>query len=98
MCMLNGLAFKLIYLTQLLLSNKAVADGAISFYLDHRVSVRVAKWTYGNKCEIPSYTLDAEDHARRDTEITILSGSKYIPNAFSSILAKVRRLVMQLNV
>lgn len=29
--------------------NKAVADGAISFYLDHRVSVRVAKKTYGGK-------------------------------------------------
>jgi len=30
--------------------NKAVADGAVSFYLDRRVSVRVAKTTYGVEC------------------------------------------------
>ncbi|KAF7970803.1 hypothetical protein HWV62_22804 [Athelia sp. TMB] len=29
--------------------NKAVAEGAVSFYLDHRVSARVARKTYGSR-------------------------------------------------
>jgi hypothetical protein len=73
----------------LLLSNKAVADGAISFYLDHRVSVRVARWTYGTNCAILFDSLDTEHRARKDTVITYLSGSMYVPNTFNSILSKV---------
>ncbi|KAG5636036.1 hypothetical protein H0H81_009309 [Sphagnurus paluster] len=30
--------------------NKAVADGAVSFYLDHYISVRISRHTYGTKC------------------------------------------------
>ena len=87
-CMLSSSVFMSLP-DWLLSSNKAVADGAISFYLDHRVSVRVAKWTYGSKCAVRFNPLNAEHRARISTLITDISGYKYVPKAYSSILAKV---------
>ncbi|KIJ11257.1 hypothetical protein PAXINDRAFT_15797 [Paxillus involutus ATCC 200175] len=36
--------------------NKAVADGAVSFFIDHLVSARTARFTYGTECnlEVPN--------------------------------------------
>ncbi|EFI28063.1 hypothetical protein CC1G_14089 [Coprinopsis cinerea okayama7 len=47
--------------------NKAVSDGAISFYLDHYVDKRVAKMTYGNFCHIPYNDHDPEHKRRHHT-------------------------------
>jgi len=70
-------------------SNKAVADGAISFYIDHLVSSRVARATYG----IDVYTLfnsqNPEHQARQHTLFIDAAGNPSIPNLFSSILLKV---------
>jgi len=69
-------------------ANKAVADGAIAFYLDHIVSVRVARWTYGTEylmCYIPS---NPQHAARSETIITFPSGRRYIPKAFRAMLEK----------
>ncbi|KAF7362767.1 hypothetical protein MVEN_00626400 [Mycena venus] len=44
--------------------NKAVADGAVSFYVDHYVSVRVARFTYGMQISEP-YNPNNVEHATR---------------------------------
>ncbi|KAK7472084.1 hypothetical protein VKT23_000203 [Stygiomarasmius scandens] len=72
--------------------NKAVTDGALSFYLDHFVAVRVSKYTYGTECSIPFNATDPE-HRRRSHLTTLgLSGRRMVPNAFSIILSKGTRV------
>ena len=72
-----------------LLRNKAVSDGAISFYLDHFVRTRVSKLTYGNFCS-NAYDRNDPDHlARLSTSFTSVSGRRMLPDAFDIILAKV---------
>ena len=69
--------------------NKAVSDGAISFYLDHFVRTRVSKITYGNFCHIP-YDSTAPDHKLRAHKVfTSVSGHKRISDSFDIILPKV---------
>jgi len=71
------------------LSNKAVADGAIAFYLDHSVSSRVARWTYGIEC-LQYYDISNPQHLLRSATTVIWpSGVKMVPNGFSPILVKV---------
>jgi hypothetical protein len=45
-------------------SNKAVSDGAISFFLDHYVRTRVAKVAYGTKISVP-YNEHDQEHVKR---------------------------------
>lgn len=72
--------------------NKAVADGAISFYIDHLVKTRVAKVTYGIPVAI-RYDSSRLDHiARKNTKVLSLSGHWVLPNAFGSILNKGSRV------
>jgi hypothetical protein len=72
--------------------NKAVADGAISFYLDHRVSVRVAKKTYGVACNTVFDPTDPEHIARSHTLYIGPSGHQYIRHKFTNILSKGTRV------
>ncbi|KAF9476870.1 hypothetical protein BDN70DRAFT_881863 [Pholiota conissans] len=68
--------------------NKAVSDGAISFYLDHFVRTRISKITYGNFCHIP-YNPNAQDHRDRAAKTFIsVSGHKRISDSFDVILPK----------
>ncbi|KAH7912713.1 hypothetical protein BJ138DRAFT_1228277 [Hygrophoropsis aurantiaca] len=69
-------------------TSKAVADGAIAFYLDHRVNARVSKFTYGTRCAIEYEEKDTQHKLRAHTIIPRPSGRRVIPNAFSSILTK----------
>jgi hypothetical protein len=69
-------------------ANKAVADGAVAFYLDHVVSVRVARFTYGTKCSVLYNPLDPQHVARSATMYTHPSGLQYVPKAFDGILVK----------
>lgn len=72
--------------------NKAVADGAVSFYIDHLVKTRVAKVTYGTPVAI-RYDSSRLDHiARKKTKILSLSGHWMLPNSFGSILKKGTRV------
>lgn len=81
--MLNHISFR---------RNKAVADGAISFYLDHFVATRVAKYTYGTSCA-SAYNHFNLEHRKRSHKVTrSISGDKCLPCAFSSILKKVTDL------
>lgn len=69
-------------------TGKAVADGAVAFYLDHSVSARMARITYGTRCAI-EYRKDDPDHvARAGTVIPRPSGRTVLPNVFSPVLKK----------
>ena len=67
---------------------KAVASGAVAFYLDHSVSARMARMTYGTRCAIEYKKDDPEHIARAGTVIPRPSGRTVIPNVFSPILKK----------
>ncbi|KIK93909.1 hypothetical protein PAXRUDRAFT_486725 [Paxillus rubicundulus Ve08.2h10] len=69
-------------------TNKAVAVGAIAFYLDHSVSARVAKFTYGTRCAIEFNKTDEQHRIRAASAIPRPSGRIVLPNAFSAILHK----------
>ncbi|KAI6044886.1 hypothetical protein EDC04DRAFT_2889550 [Pisolithus marmoratus] len=68
--------------------NKAVADGAVSYYLDRLVSGRVARSTYGIPCCHTYTSYDVEHVSRRSTAFTTLSGDLWLPNGFGSILIR----------
>lgn len=66
-----------------------MAEGAVSFYLEHFVSARVARWTYG----APTWTVyDPEnpEHVKRSaTKYTRDTGIVALPNSFDPMLKKV---------
>ena len=69
--------------------NKAVSDGAISFYLDHFVRTRVSKLTYGDFCHIPYDPNDSSHTARVSKTFVSISGSRRISDYFDIILPLV---------
>ena len=69
--------------------NKAVSDGAISFYLDHYVRTRVAKVTYGSKVSVPYRTSEVEHVKRSATVFTDVDGTFLLPGGFRTVLQKV---------
>ena len=83
--------------TKLFFSNKAVADGAISYYVDHFVQTRVSKLTYGSRVGF-YYDPNVPEHQNRPISTSILSGDKLIDVVgFSVILSGVSRpLVLHL--
>ncbi|KZP20068.1 hypothetical protein FIBSPDRAFT_932499 [Athelia psychrophila] len=68
--------------------NKAVAEGAISFYLDHRVSARVSRKTYGSRCNTVFIPYDPEHQRRSHAMHTSASGENLLPDVFDIILPK----------
>lgn len=71
------------------ISNKAVADGAVSFFIDHLVSSRAARFTYGTECNALYNEYDSEHVARKANAFEGVTGCLEVPNAFESILDKV---------
>jgi len=69
--------------------NKAVSDGAISFYYNHFVRTRVSKITYGNFCHIPFDPASPDHQQRLSKTYTSLSGDRLIIDSFDVILPKV---------
>lgn len=68
--------------------NKAVSDGAISFYLDHHVTTRVSKFTYG-QFRTAFYEPKNLDHLqRKEKTYTCASGETLVPDFFAVILPK----------
>ncbi|KAF8815839.1 hypothetical protein BYT27DRAFT_7078804, partial [Phlegmacium glaucopus] len=66
--------------------NKAVADGAVSFYIDHFVSTRVSKFAYGTSV-YRRYDADNPEHKRRqNTTFMKPDGYLGIDGIFSVIL------------
>ncbi|SJL14056.1 uncharacterized protein ARMOST_17509 [Armillaria ostoyae] len=68
--------------------NKAVADGALSFYLDHVVAARVSRYDYGISVYMTYDPHDADHYARRDTTFVDAAGVLSIPGQFTIILPK----------
>jgi len=69
--------------------NKAVADGAVSFYLDHLVSSRTARATYGVEVVV-TYDSSKPDHRKRqDRSYVDFTGVTCLSGAFTAILLKV---------
>ncbi|KAJ7126910.1 hypothetical protein C8R44DRAFT_912183 [Mycena epipterygia] len=69
-------------------TSKAVCDGAVGFYVDHHVSVRMSKAFYGVEF---LRTFDPEDpeHVERESTLCELpSGPKLLPDAFDCILKR----------
>ena len=70
-------------------SNKAVAVGAISFYLDHFVTGRISKFTYGAPCSASYQPFDPE-HIRREHKAWLDPvGDKWVPDHFETMLLRV---------
>ncbi|KAF8333699.1 hypothetical protein F5887DRAFT_1063656 [Amanita rubescens] len=72
--------------------NKAVADGAVSFYIDHCVGVRIATATYGIECLTSFDENDIEHVARSNKAIFRPSGRIVLPDYFDVILQKGTRV------
>jgi hypothetical protein len=76
--------------------NKAVADGAVSFYLDRLVVARVSSFDYGADCCIPFHANDPEHLARANAARPGLPAPEYLGGSFDVILPKVRWLQLSL--
>ncbi|KZT05488.1 uncharacterized protein LAESUDRAFT_727132 [Laetiporus sulphureus 93-53] len=67
---------------------KAVAEGALSHYLDDIVSAHVAKFTHGSDCNT-RYISSFPSHKTRQNKIFLgASGMRLLPDAFLTILPK----------
>lgn len=66
-----------------------MADGAVSSFVDHLVSSRAARFTYGTECNALYNEHDSEHVARRDGAFEGVTGCLEVPHAFESILKKV---------
>lgn len=72
--------------------NKAVADGSVSYYIDHFVIARIAPVTYGVECCI-QYDPSSAEHTKRATLVGPRpSGKIVLPHLFSPILRKGTRV------
>ncbi|KAF8191384.1 hypothetical protein BJ912DRAFT_1098484 [Pholiota molesta] len=68
--------------------NKAVADGAISFHIDHLVSGRISKFAHGINMITNYDPLNPEHAVRKDTAFRDITGSMVIGGLFDVILPK----------
>ena len=73
-------------------SNKAVAHGAVSFFLEQFVSARVMKMNYGTQVVFEYDSSDPEHYARRDMTFVRCSGRTMVKNGYSTIIKKVTAL------
>lgn len=68
--------------------NKAVADGGVSYYVDHVVTERISRYAYGVECCV-IFSRNDKEHVKRGKNIYLdLSGEVRIPGRFNTILAK----------
>ncbi|TBU25276.1 hypothetical protein BD311DRAFT_853631 [Dichomitus squalens] len=73
-------------------TSKAVANGAVCFYLQHFVSARIMKMTYGTGVAVDYDLNDPEHYSRRGDIFVRPSGRIMLRNGFSSILKRGTRL------
>jgi hypothetical protein len=69
--------------------NKAVADGAVSFCIDHYVTARVSKFAFGTDCCLFYNANNPEHTSRSDKKFIDLAGDVMIGDIFSNILPMV---------
>ncbi|KAK7472142.1 hypothetical protein VKT23_000264 [Stygiomarasmius scandens] len=68
--------------------NKAVADGAASFHVDHFVGSRIARWNYGVEMNYYYDKTNAEHLRREFTTYVDPAGCEMVPKGFDVILKK----------
>ncbi|PIL34593.1 hypothetical protein GSI_03372 [Ganoderma sinense ZZ0214-1] len=73
-------------------TNKAVANGAVSFFLDHFVSSRVMKTTYGTGMVVEYNPFDPVHVARRHSKYIHPSGRIVLPHGFFILLERGTRV------
>jgi hypothetical protein len=77
-------------------SNKAVAVGAVSFHVDHFVTGRIAKFTYGTSGGILYQPFNPE-HVKREKKAYLnAAGDKRIGDHFTAMLSRVWHLPLLL--
>ena len=70
--------------------NKAVAVGAVSYYVDHFVAGRISKFTYGVINDV-LYDSSNPEHVRRAHKTFINAlGERRVPSHFDVMLIRVR--------
>jgi len=75
--------------TLVIARNKAVAIGAVSYYVDHFVTTRISKFTYGVFGGTP-YDSSNPEHVRRTHESYVdTMGVRRIPDHFRVMLSRV---------
>ncbi|KAI5999139.1 hypothetical protein EDD15DRAFT_2386458 [Pisolithus albus] len=68
--------------------NKAVADGGVSYFIDHSVTARVSKYACGIRCN-PTYDSNDQEHRQRSSQVfRSVDGYQRLPNSFDIILPK----------
>ncbi|KAF9649037.1 hypothetical protein BDM02DRAFT_3095383 [Thelephora ganbajun] len=73
-------------------TNKAVAIGAVSYYVDHFVTGRISKFTYGVPCNI-LYNSSNPEHARRAHKLFVdAMGERCVPGHFDTMLSREREI------
>jgi len=72
-----------------LYSNKAVAQGAIAFFLDAIVTSRISRFEYGIQMTVVYDPYNAQHAVRSSQAAFMADGMKRLPNAFSTILDEV---------
>jgi hypothetical protein len=70
-------------------SNKAVAQGAIAFFLDAIVTSRVSRFEYGIEVCARYEPYNVQHAVRSSQAVFMADGVKRLPNAFSTILDEV---------
>ena len=78
-------------LTLVTYRNKAVALGALSFYVDHFVIGRVSKFTYGTPCAVFYRPSDPEHVKREHMSYLNVAGNKVLSGSFVIMLPRVRQ-------
>lgn len=73
-------------------TNKAVAEGAVWFFLGDQVAARVERLTYGVQCCTAFNEDNPEHRMRRHQIVTRPSGRHSLPNSFQTLLAKGTRV------
>ncbi|KAH8818665.1 hypothetical protein DL96DRAFT_1820093 [Flagelloscypha sp. PMI_526] len=68
--------------------NKAVSDGAVGYHIDHQVSVRVARSTYGVRLNTYYDDLLPSHQKRLQKVYTNAAGYRMVPDMFAMILRK----------
>ena len=71
--------------------NKAVAIGAVSYYIDHFVTGRISKFTYGVLGNVVYDPYDPEHVLREHQSYVDAVGDTCIPNNFRTMLPRVCR-------
>jgi len=69
-------------------TNKAVAIGAVSYYIDHFVTSRITQFTYGVPCYV-TYNPSSPEHVQRSHKTFFdAAGDRCVPGHFISMLSR----------